>query len=146
MIGAGPAATPGTTAGPAADGPRGRPRRAWAWAAARLAAAGLALALLSGVVPYTRPEVQEWDCPPAPASCARPVRVRGWPLAWASDDHGVSPVGRVDLVGALLGVDRLHAGALALDAALGAALGAALWRAAAMAVRAARRPRPRRGG
>ena len=87
---------------------------------------GTALALASSVVRGTRLEVQDWDCPPAPASCARPVLVRGFPLPYISDHHGISPVGSADLVGAILGMDHLHEGALAVDAGLYAVLAAAV--------------------
>jgi len=94
-------------------------------AIAACALLGAVLALVSSVVRGTRLEVQDWDCPPAPASCARPVEVRGFPLPYVSDYHGISPVGRASLVGALLGEDHLHAGALAADAAVYALLAAA---------------------
>jgi hypothetical protein len=82
----------------------------------------LLLTLASTLVPRSRLEVQDWDCPPAPASCARPVEVRGLPLPWISDFHGISPVGGVDVVGALLGMDIFHAGAFVADVALFALL------------------------
>ena len=88
---------------------------------------GVVLALVSSMVEGTRLEVQDWDCPPAPASCARPVQVRGFPLPYISDFHGISPVGRASLVGALLGEDHLHLHAFAADAALYAALAGAAW-------------------
>jgi hypothetical protein len=84
--------------------------------------AALLLTLASTLVPRTRLEVQDWDCPPAPASCARPVQVRGAPLPWISDYHGISPGGRVDVVGALLGVDLFHARAFVADLAFFALL------------------------
>ena len=99
---------------------------------------GVALALASSVVRGTRLEVQDWDCPPAPASCARPVLVRGFPLPYISDHHGISPVGSADLVGALLGMDHLHRGALAVDAALYALLAVAVHAATTRATRATR--------
>lgn len=70
--------------------------------------AALALTLASSAVERTRLEVQEWDCPPAPASCARPVLVGGFPLSYISDRHGVSVVGRISLFGAMAGEDRLR--------------------------------------
>ena len=84
-----------------------------------LAVAALALlaTVASTAVRGTRLEVQDWDCPPAPQSCARPVEVRGFPLPFISDFHGISPVGRASLVGALLGEDLFHARAFWLDAA-----------------------------
>ena len=78
---------------------------------AALLLTALGLALASIVVPGTRLEVQDWDCPPAPASCARPVVVGGFPARFASDYHGISPVGSVDLVSLLLGDDHFHADA-----------------------------------
>lgn len=70
-----------------------------------------------------------------PASRARPVAVRGFPMPYVSDDHGVSPVGTADLAGALTGVDRFHPGAFAADVALYAATGAAAMALARYAVR-----------
>ena len=70
--------------------------------------AALALTLASSAVKRTRLEVQEWDCPPAPASCARPVLVGGFPFSYISDNHGVSVVGRISLFGALIGEDRMR--------------------------------------
>jgi hypothetical protein len=78
----------------------------------------LGLALLSSVIEGTRLEVQDWDCPPAPASCARPVIVKGFPVPYISDHHGISPVGSADLVGAMLGMDHFHAGRFAIEVAL----------------------------
>jgi hypothetical protein len=71
------------------------PRRA-----AALLASAVAITLASSAVDTTRLEVQDWDCPPAPQSCARPVVVAGFPLPYISDYHGISPVGSADLVGA----------------------------------------------
>ena len=82
----------------------------------------LVLTLASSAVTGTRMEVQDWDCPPAPASCARPVHVIGFPLSYISDFHGISPVGSADLVGALLGEDLFRADAFALDLAFFAAV------------------------
>jgi hypothetical protein len=98
--------------------------------------AALVLALASSAVAGTRLEVQDWDCPPAPASCARPVLVRGFPLSYISDYHGISVVGRASLLGALLGEDHFRAGAFAADVALYAAFLAAI---AAASARLARR-------
>jgi hypothetical protein len=74
----------------------------------RSLALALVLTLLSSRVTRTRLEVQDWDCPPAPASCARPVAVVGFPLPFISDFHGLSVVGRADVVGALMGEDIFH--------------------------------------
>ena len=88
----------------------------------RASAALLALAFLStlasSAVRRTRPEVQEWDCPPAPASCAKPVRVLGFPFPYVSDDQGISVVGSASLAGALTGEDFFHPGAFAADVAV----------------------------
>jgi hypothetical protein len=72
---------------------------------------GLLMTLVSSVVPGTRLEVQDWDCPPAPLSCAKPVVVRGFPVSYVSDYHGISPVGTASLSGAFIGVDRFRPGA-----------------------------------
>jgi hypothetical protein len=72
---------------------------------AAVAMAALVLTLASSVVPGTRIEVQDWDCPPAPASCARPVVAVGFPFPYISDYHGLSPGGRADLLGAFFGED-----------------------------------------
>jgi hypothetical protein len=92
-----------------------------------LLALALALTAASSAVPGTRLEVQDWDCPPAPASCARPVRVAGFPLPYISDYHGISPVGSTSLTGALLGEDHFHPGAFAANVAVYLALAAAAW-------------------
>ena len=75
---------------------------------ATLAAIASVLTLASSVVQRTRFEVQDWDCPPLPASCARPVLVLGFPLPYISDYHGISVVGSASLTGALLGEDHFH--------------------------------------
>ena len=90
-------------------------------------AAAVALTLASSAVERTRLEVQDWDCPPAPASCARPVLVLGWPLPYVSDYHGISVVGRASVFGALLGEDRFHPAPFAADVALHGAMVAAVW-------------------
>lgn len=87
---------------------------------------GLGLALLSSVIEGTRLEVQDWDCPPAPVSCARPVVVKGFPIPYISDHHGISPVGSADLVGAMLRMDHFHASRFVLELAICWALVAAL--------------------
>jgi hypothetical protein len=71
--------------------------------------AGLLLTVASSVIERHRLEVQDWDCPPAPASCARPVLVLGYPFAYVSDYHGISVVNSASLTGAMLGEDHLHA-------------------------------------
>lgn len=76
----------------------------------------VALALVSSRVARTRLEIQDWDCPPAPASCARPVLVLGFPWPFISDYHGISPVGSASVVEAVLGIDHFHIGAFVLDA------------------------------
>lgn len=80
-----------------------------------LLAIAVTLTLLSSRVSRTRLEVQDWDCPPAPASCARPVLVLGFPLPYISDYHGISVVGSASLSGALLGEDHFHTGAFLID-------------------------------
>ena len=76
-----------------------------------------ALALASSWVVRTHLEVQDWDCPPAPLSCARPVLVLGFPLPYVSDYHGISPVGRASLLGAVMGTDHFHPAAFLADVA-----------------------------
>ena len=68
----------------------------------------LLLTLASSMIAGTRLEVQDWDCPPEPASCARPMLVKGFPFPYISDYHGISVSGSADLVGALLGEDLFH--------------------------------------
>ncbi len=75
----------------------------------------LVLALASSRVVRTRLEVQDWDCPPVPLSCARPVVVLGFPLPYVSDYHGISPVGRASLVDAAMGIDHFHTPAFLVD-------------------------------
>ena len=101
----------------------------------------LALTLLSSLVERRRLEVQDWDCPPAPASCARPVLVAGFPAPYLSDYHGISVVNRVSIVGGLLGEDHFHWHAFLLDAGVYALALAALLVAARRV--AARRAPPR---
>ncbi len=78
-----------------------------------LAVLGVAMILTgaSSVIQRTRLEVQDWDCPPAPTSCARPVLVAGFPFVYLSDYHGIPPVGSVSLGGGLLGEDLFQPGA-----------------------------------
>ena len=83
-----------------------------------LLALALGLTLLSSLVSSTRLEVQDWDCPPPPASCARPVIVLGFPLPYISDYHGISVVGSASLSGALLGMDHFHLSAFLADVVL----------------------------
>jgi hypothetical protein len=104
-----------------------------------IALGALVLALLSSLVERQRLEVQDWDCPPAPASCARPVLVAGFPVPYLSDYHGISVVNRVSIVGGLLGEDHFHWTAFLLDvAAYALALAAA-----SLAVRRVATPRDR---
>jgi hypothetical protein len=103
---------------------------------AALLALAVLLAAASSAVHGTRMEVQEWDCPPAPASCARPVPVLGFPFPYVSDNQGISVVGSASLLGALIGEDFFHAGAFAADVAV--------YFAAAALVRLAARARGRR--
>jgi hypothetical protein len=53
----------------------------------------------------------------------------GWPVAYIVDGHGLSPGGSADLVGALLGVDRLDG--------LRATLNVLLWLSVIAAIRIA---------
>ena len=76
----------------------------------RSLALAVVLTLLSSCVTRSRLEVQDWDCPPAPLSCARPVVVVGFPLPYISDFHGISVVGSADVLGALMGEDLFHRG------------------------------------
>jgi hypothetical protein len=85
---------------------------------ATLAAIAIVLTLASSVVHRTRLEVQDWDCPPPPASCARPMLVLGFPFPYISDYHGISVVGSASLTGALLGEDLFHRGAFLADVAV----------------------------
>ena len=75
--------------------------------------AAVAITLATSVVGTTRLVVQDWDCPPAPASCERPMLVKGFPFPYISDYHGISVSGSADLVGALMGEDLLHSDAFA---------------------------------
>ena len=68
----------------------------------------MVVTLASSIVPGTRVEVQGWDCPPAPESCAQTVVAAGFPIPYIADYHGISPVGRVSLVDALMGVDKFR--------------------------------------
>lgn len=80
-----------------------------------LLAIALVTTLASSAVQRTRLQVQDWDCPPAPESCARPVVVLGFPFPYVSDYHGISVVGRASLTGALLGEDLFHPAAFVLN-------------------------------
>jgi hypothetical protein len=46
------------------------------------------------------------------------VVVAGYPVPYISDYHAISPVGRVSLDGALLGLDHFHVAAFGLDLAV----------------------------
>lgn len=87
-------------------------------AVAALLLLAVIFALASSAVRRTRMEVQEWDCPPAPASCAKPVLVLGYPFPYVSDNQGVSVVGSASLFGALVREDFFHPGAFAADGAV----------------------------
>ena len=80
-----------------------------------LLALALVTTLASSAVQRARLQVQDWECPPAPASCARPVVVLGFPFPYVSDYHGLSAVGRASLTGALLGEDLFHSDAFVLN-------------------------------
>ena len=75
---------------------------------AATAVAAVILTMASSIVPGTRVEVQEWDCPPAPASCARTVVAAGFPIPYLADYHGISPVGSVSLIQAVMGIDKIR--------------------------------------
>ena len=81
-------------------------------------ALAVALTLASSAVRSTRLEVQDWDCPPPPASCARPMLVVGFPLPYISDYHGISVGNHASLSGALLGEDLFHLDAFLANIAL----------------------------
>ena len=66
------------------------------------------LTMASSIVPGTRVEVQDWDCPPSPTSCARRVVATGFPIPYIADYHGISPVGSADLIGAAMGIDKIR--------------------------------------
>jgi hypothetical protein len=83
--------------------------------AAAVAVAAVIVTMASSVVPGTRVEVQSWDCPPAPASCAQTVVAAGFPIPYIADYHGISPVGSVSLVQALMGIDKFRARAFWTD-------------------------------
>jgi hypothetical protein len=99
-----------------------------------LLAIALVLTLASSRVYRTRLEVQDWDCPPPPASCARPMLVAGFPLPYISDYHGISTGNSATLTGAVLGEDLFHRAAFLTDLGVYFLLA---W-AVAAAVRAAR--------
>ena len=94
-----------------------------------LLVAAVLLTLASSFVGSTRLEVQDWDCPPAPASCAGPMLVKGFPFPYISDYHGISVSGSADLVGALLGEDLFHADAFAWNVAFYFVEGILVWMA-----------------
>lgn len=72
------------------------------------ATAAVVVTMASSVVPGTRVEVQSWDCPPTPASCAQTIVAAGFPIPYIADYHGISPVGSVGLVEALMGIDKIR--------------------------------------
>lgn len=94
---------------------------------AATAVAAVILTMASSIVPGTRVEVQEWDCPPAPASCARTVVAAGFPIPYIADYHGISPVGSADLVGALMGIDKIRPLPFWANVAFYGALVAVVW-------------------
>jgi hypothetical protein len=55
------------------------------------------------------------------------VVATGFPIPYIADYHGISPVGRVRLVDALIGVDKFRAGASWADVAFYALVLAAAW-------------------
>jgi hypothetical protein len=83
---------------------------------------GILLTLASSGAKGTRLEVQDWDCPPAPQSCARAVVVSGFPRPFISDFHGISVVGDASLTSALLGDDLFRPAAFWIDVAFYTAL------------------------
>src|SRR5688500_13610567 len=83
-----------------------------------LLAIAVAVTLASSAVQSTRLEVQDWDCPPAPASCARPMLVLGFPVPYISDYHGISVGNAASLGGALLGEDLFHLSGFLADVAI----------------------------
>jgi hypothetical protein len=83
--------------------------------AAAVAVAAVIVTMASSIVPGTRVEVQGWDCPPAPELCAQTVVAAGFPIPYIADYYGISPVGRVSLVEALMGIDKFRARAFWTD-------------------------------
>ena len=79
---------------------------------------GVLAALLSILYQRRVEVVQDWDCPPAPASCARPVLAAGFPWAYAVDYHGISTVSHVGLIAIALGEDDFRPGAFPADVAV----------------------------
>jgi hypothetical protein len=65
----------------------------------------LASTMVEGHAPVTYADID--SCLPA---CS--VVVAGFPFAFIADYPGISPVGSVSLLGALLGIDRIHGTAL----------------------------------
>lgn len=107
---------------------------------ALLFATALVLTLASSRVSSTRLEVQDWDCPPPPASCARPMLVVGFPLPYISDYHGISTGNSATLTGAVLGEDLFHLSAfltnLVVYFLLVSAVAATVWAVRARSARA----------
>lgn len=101
-------------------------------------AVALVLTLASSAIAGTRMEVQDWDCPPAPDSCARPMLVKGFPFPYISDYHGISVSGSAGLVGALMGEDLFHWDAFAWNVIAYFVVGIAAWLVIGKATR--RRP------
>lgn len=102
----------------------------------------VAITLATSAIKGWRMEVQDWDCPPT-GSCARPVRVSGFPLRYITDYHGISAVGDANVVSALLGDDIMHWAAFGANVAIWAGvLGAGGW----VAGRVRRRRGERTGG
>jgi hypothetical protein len=101
-----------------------------------LTVCAIVAALASSVVPGTRIEVQDWDCPLPPASCARPVEAVGFPLPYIADYHGISPVGSADLMGMLMGIDKFRMRPFLADVAFYSALIGVIWLVAARRRRA----------
>ena len=79
--------------------------------------------------------MQDWDCPPAPQSCARPVLVAGFPLPFVSDFHGISAVNSISLGGTLMGEDHFHAAPFVANVAIYMIVTSGIWIAVSLAER-----------
>ena len=88
-----------------------------------LLAVGLLLALLSSLVPGRAKAIYA-EIMGCEAGCA--VAAAGWPVPYVVDYPGISAAGSADLIGALLGEDRVRWLAFGLTALFWTATAAAL--------------------